>query len=96
MRPNLRVLWLSSTCTGAMHAQGAQNRIGETLGVTGRKLFAEYHAAQVEGAAEEVLGEFQIAVGPNFPALNRATEHLGAGLSSGTDEALGEDRCEIR
>lgn len=46
-----------------MHAQGAENRVGEALGVAGWKFFAEYHAAQVEGAAEEVLGELEIAVG---------------------------------
>jgi hypothetical protein len=78
-----------------MHAQGAENRVGEALGVAGRKFFAEYHAAQVEGAAEEVLGELEIAVGPDFPALNRTTEHLGAGFSSGIDEALGENCREV-
>ena len=79
-----------------MRAEGAENRLSETLGVAGRKFFAEYDTAQVQGAAEEVQGELEIAVGPNFAALNRATEHLCARLSSGLAETLGEDRREIR
>ena len=65
-------------------------------GVAGWELFAEDHAAQVEGTPDEVLGEFEIAVGPDLTTINGAPEHLCAGLPSWIDEALGEYRCEVR
>src|SRR6478672_6615438 len=72
-------------------SEGAEHGIGQTLGVTGWEFFAEYHATQVERAANEVLCEFEVEVRPDFTALDGPSEHLRAGLSSRTDEALGQD-----
>src|SRR5258705_5042659 len=77
-------------------AEGAESRLGETLRVAGWERFAEDHAAQVEGTSDDVLGEFEIAVGPDLTTINGAPEHLRAGLSSWIDETLGEYRREVR
>jgi hypothetical protein len=51
-------------------------------GVAGREFFAEYDAAQVQGPPKRSWTSSRSLSGPIFPALNRATKHLGAGLSS--------------
>ena len=70
-------------------SDGAEHRLGETLGVTRRELFVEYHATQVERAANEVLGEFEVEVRPDFTALDSPSEHLRAGPASGIDDGAG-------
>ena len=59
------------------------------LGVPGCEFFVEYHAAQVKRAANEVLGEFEVEVRPDFTALDSPSEHLRAGPASGIDDGAG-------
>src|SRR6476660_4091562 len=61
----------------------------ERLGVPGCEFFVEYHAAQVKRAANEVLGEFEVEVRPDFTALDSPSEHLRAGPASGIDDGAG-------
>lgn len=76
-------------------SEGAEHGVRQMLGVTGWEFFVEDHATQVERAANEVLGEFEVEVLPDFTALDGPSEHLRAGLSSRIDEALGKDCREV-
>src|SRR6476469_1507214 len=76
-------------------SEGAEHGVGQTLGVTGWEFFVEYHATQVERAANEVLGKVEVEVLPDFTALEGPSEHLRAGLSSRIDEALVKDCREV-
>ena len=67
----------------------AEHRVGEMLGVPGCEFFVAYHAAQVKRAANEVLGEFEVEVRPDFTALDSPSEHLRAGPASGINDGAG-------
>ena len=79
-----RVLSQSGSVSG-----DAEHRVGEMLGVPGCEFFVEYHAAQVKRAANEVLGEFEVEVRPDFTALDSPSEHLRAGPASGINDGAG-------
>jgi hypothetical protein len=76
-------------------AQASEGGLGESLRVGGRKVLVEDDSTEIEGAAEDVLGELKIRVGADLTPLDCAAQHLISGLSSRIDEVLGEDCGEF-
>ena len=58
---------VASLAARRRRSEGAQDRVGESLRVTGRKFFAKDDSTQVEGSADEVLGDLEVGVRRDFP-----------------------------